>query len=504
MKTILLVDVHQWSQTRLPYYFLVKGLQKRMKSEVVGFKSDSLSFTPPFMLPWRVRAIKRRIGAETWKFYRGQLGMRRLVLPVVSAKAGRKRKDSGQFSRIEVPGSPEELESFEWKGVLIGDLIYDAFCKHHRLPTPDLSSEKFNRFFWDSLRLTDFWVEFFRENRVSALIGDSVYLQGIPLRISSYLEIPTFTANLGGIDRLHNLNPREDSLFLHYPEWARLIPPSTLAKGKREAGKTLKLLLSGAKIPRKNLYDGPSAFSQKDAVPHWEDDGREGAVIVPHDFFDSSHLRGNHLYPDFLLWLWRLGELSKEVDMNWWIKPHPRESEETLSILRDFQKDFPHIRSLPATVNPRDFKYIRARVALTVKGTIAGEYPLLGISVVNASLANFHVRYKFSESPADREAYEQMILGLPHSLKLRDSEEIEEFFFLRHILEYQGTFLTPDEVSGRVWSGDQAWKDLIGHYDGIRTRKLFDLVDDYLQSNATWLRGMHILGISENGGLWLK
>jgi hypothetical protein len=409
-----------------------------------------------------------------------------------------------QSASPEAPLVAEKLESFEVEGVLVGDLIYDAYCKHHNVATPDFDSERFRRFFTESVEIAKFWLLFFTRNKVSGVVGDSVYLQGIPLRIAVSCGIPVFTANLAGIDRLSPTIPHEDSLFRHYPEWASQMPRNVLAKGKELARESLARLLRGEKVARKNLYDGPSAFSQALAMPDWEDDGRDSAIIVPHDFFDSSHLRGNHFYPDFQIWLWRLGELSCQVDMNWWIKAHPKESEATLEILNRFQSDFPHIRTLPSEVNPGDFDSIRARVALTVKGTVAGEYPLLGISVLNASTANFHVRYGFSQTPKNRFEYEQIVLGLPNSVPSPELEGIEDFFFLRHIVEYEGTFLGPREITGVDWMSELSWQTVFRFYDCERSERIEALIDHFLSEKGNWLRGTQVLKVDAEGRFRVK
>lgn len=504
MKSILLVDLHQWSQTRIPYYFLVRALTRRFNSKVLAFRSQRIgkgSFRPNF-----VAAIhaKRAVGHKAWNFYRDQLGTVGIVTPHLRGWGRSRIPRHDRLGFPEAPRGAEELERLEIDGALVGDLIYDAYCKHHNVPSPDFETQQFLCFFLESMALARFWTLFFENNQVSAVVGNSVYLQGIPLRIAVSRGIPTFTANLAGIDRLSHANPYEDSLFRHYPEWAAYMPTPILAAGMKKAEKTLEKLLRGENVPRKNLYDGPSAFSQKLAMPGWEDDGRDSAVIVPHDFFDSSHLRGNHFYPDFLLWLWRLGELSREVDLNWWIKAHPRESDSTLEILSRFQEEFPHIRTLPSTVNPGHLDSIRARVALTVKGTVAGEYPLLGIGVLNASTANFHIRYGFSHTPRNRQDYEELVLGLPMSFPSYNLSGVHEFFFLRHIVEYEGTFLAPKEISEFDWTRGQSWEELFRMYSERRSEQMDMLVDCFLEKKANWLRGSQVLGLDENGKFWVN
>ena len=76
--------------------------------------------------------------------------------------------------------------------------------------------------------------------------------------------------------------------------------------------------------------------------------------------------------------------------------------------------------------------------ALTVYGTIAMEYPLLGVPVINASKKNPHAAYNFSVTPKNVYDFEKLILNLEDFYKniscnlplLSGSRQFDHNFFL--------------------------------------------------------------------------
>lgn len=501
MKHIVLVDFHQWSQTRLPYKLLLAQLSKLGSYKIVGFRSVKIGYSifPNHSLDQKSLGKSDKSAKD---FYETHLGVEEFIHPKTNRWLQKVRGIWLPRAVRKALGSASELESMEIRGVPVGDLIYDAYCNHEHLATPNNGSAQLRRFLVDAVYLVKFWDRYFRKNSVLAVLGETVYLQGIPLRIAQKYGATVFVANLKGLERIDTLNPFEDSLFQHYPELAELLPAEDKSVGINQAEESLRQLLAGGQVDRINLYSGPSAFAQPDESLNVPYDGRESIIIAPHDFFDSSHSKGPHLYADFYIWLWRLGELSRHVDLNWWLKPHPLESERTRKILDEFLADFPHIRELPGKVNPRTLETLRVKTALTVRGTIAGEYPLIGIPVINASQSNMHHRYDFSITPRSREEYEALILNLGQESLVPETRGLSEFFFLRHILEYSGTFLPPDQIASRSWDVETDVIEIWRQLGSVERARIESRVRDFLESGAHWMRGALLAGLDGNGLLW--
>jgi hypothetical protein len=124
--------------------------------------------------------------------------------------------------------------------------------------------------------------------------------------------------------------------------------------------------------------------------------------VAVHDFFDSPHSYGDNLHPDFLIWLEEIGELSSELDYDFYLKTHPDVLGNTHQVVADFNERYPKFRVLPPSASHHQLLAEGIDVALTVYGTIAVEYPFLGRPVVNASLNNPHSAYSQDTSRVPR------------------------------------------------------------------------------------------------------
>ena len=86
-----------------------------------------------------------------------------------------------------------DILEINYKGILVGDLLYDTYLKAKNKPTIDIKSDEFNIFSEEFLGLCEFWIEYFKENKIKAIIAfHSVYSYAIPLRIAIHNNIDAF------------------------------------------------------------------------------------------------------------------------------------------------------------------------------------------------------------------------------------------------------------------------------------------------------------------------
>jgi hypothetical protein len=156
-------------------------------------------------------------------------------------------------------------------------------------------------------------------------------------------------------------------------------------------------------------------------------------LIAAHDFYDSPHVLGNHFYPDFLLWIRALGEISNQTNYEWWIKTHPYLRGAGREILSELCIEFPAFQLLEQEISHPEIIKSGVDFVLTVYGTIAHEYPYLGIPVINASVNNPHSSFTFSHTPSNRLEYEKVLGNLSLFSYEIFKEEIEKFYFLKYI-----------------------------------------------------------------------
>ena len=335
--------------------------------------------------------------------------------------------------------SPSSLESFNYKGVPIGDLIYDRYLNLTQLPTLDFHDPRLVDCIDECIQYFNYWEEYFEQNRITALcVSHSVYHFAIPVRVAWKFNINVFQISAEAVFRLTNNSPHDFTTGIEYAQTFKQLPPNIKKLGKGEAKIRLESRLKG-QISSDMPYMSTSPFQQSD------DNERElirksnklKVLIATHDFYDAPHGYGLGFYPDFYVWLERLHELSKLVNYDWYLKVHTEAPSRQISVISEFVATHPTFTLLPTETTHNQLLKQGIDIALTVHGTIGLEYPALGKAVVNASLNNPHAGYSFSITPADVAEYERMILNLQEVQNSINMDEIYEFYFMKHIYHLQ-------------------------------------------------------------------
>lgn len=334
-------------------------------------------------------------------------------------------------SKIGFPETLTELEDFKIKGILIGDLIYDHYCKHHRVGSPDIWSENFRNYFIESVEIFDFWDRYFEQNNVLAIFGSAVYRQGIVARIAIHRGIKVLHGSDLILESLSEKNFYSGRLWRFYPELFQCLDKPERDRGIAAAATQIAELIEGKarSLPYPG-YEIENFFGSSGAVEIPLEEGPRRIVILTHDVFDSTHEWGKNFHPDYLQWFRYVCELSKSMDGEWFVKNHPVEPPEATMLVEEILQDFPNIIQLPPNTSPQDMRGMGITIGLTVRGTVAAEYPLLGFTVINCSQNTPHRRYGFSLHPASLEDFESMLLSNSISEHFEDSE-IFEYRFMR-------------------------------------------------------------------------
>jgi hypothetical protein len=391
--------------------------------------------------------------------------------------------------KVALPTTLSELENFVIDGVLVGDLIYDHYCKSHQKVSPDLTSTEFSIFFRESVAMFSHWQNYFDRNEVVAAIGNPVYRQGFVARIAIQREIPFFFGGENQVERLSIGHMYGDTMWEWYPEIFRSLTSTEQVKGLEEARETRRKLLHGEleRLPY-HEYLNPNHFRNSPFRVKLTDPNRPGIVILTHDVFDSTHEWGNHFQTDYYQWLVAICKLSTTIEANWFIKNHPVEPAAATEQVKALLEDFPHIVLIPPSINPAQLFSSGVRFGLTVNGTPASEYPTFGMTIFNASKRTPHSRYNFSVHPNSMNHLESLLRNLVEHTQI-DEGDLNEYFFMRWIFGHQPIFdaqLEPDT-----------------HFPSPRTRSSkneigvssadFLKVSDFIESSADWLvRGYKI------------
>jgi hypothetical protein len=330
--------------------------------------------------------------------------------------------------------SARDLVQLRIDGIEIGDLIYDKYLAWEQAPTINVQSARFREISVECLFYFYSWKRLLRQLDVAAIcISHSVYHFAIPSRIAISKKIDVYQVSTDGIYRLDGTHLMALKEEINFPKEFDKLSPNEKAAGIQTAREKLQKRFTGhlsADLP----YMSKSAFVESNgSLPPKSFPGQTVFVVAAHDFYDSPHVFGQNFYPDFYLWIKRLGELSAETDYVWLVKTHPYLRGAGREILLDLCNEFPRLTLLPQDMGHLDLLKYGISAVLTVYGTVASEYACFGIPTINASRNNPHVAYNFSFTPKDLEEYEDLILNFRNRPLNLDYEKVYEYYFMKHL-----------------------------------------------------------------------
>lgn len=324
----------------------------------------------------------------------------------------------------------EELRMWD---VWIGDLIYDSYLMEFKEPTVDLAGKKFINFLQSKLAGFIFWHEFISTHDVKSIIlSHCVYVTAFPLRIAVNKSLEVYQVNAHNFYRLNNKNLFGDQEFTRFPEDFKTLPLDMREKGLVLAEERMSRRFSG-EVGVDMVYSKKSSFSARSSNRIISESGKLKILIATHCFFDSPHIYGNNIFPDFYEWLEFLGELSNLTDYDWYIKTHPDYRKGTKEIIDSFVSRYPKISVLSPNSSHHQIISEGIDFALTVYGTIAFEYAALGVPVINCSSVNPHKAYNFNIHAKSQRHYRELLLNLSDVKLEINKKEVFEYYFMRFI-----------------------------------------------------------------------
>ena len=333
-----------------------------------------------------------------------------------------------------------ELQNFEYKGVLLGDLIYDDYLRKNCVETVNFNSSDFKIAFYKSLNLFDKYLCLINEHNTKAIvISNHVYNFGIIARAAFHLQIPVFCITGGTIYRLSQERP---FAFTEYEDYSKTLDNSGSSEFFLTNSEIRQEMV--AKLFPRNTYDPQilDLMREKNTSEKNTQSKKLKIFVALHDFFDAPHCYGNAFYPDFYLWLEALGKLSESTDYEWYLKSNPFEVGESSQIVTRLKSKYPKFSSLPKYFSVEEICDFGIDLVLTVYGTVAWEYSAVGLTVINASKNHPHSKFGFSITPNNRLEYETFLLNINNVLSYEiNYKEVEHFFYLHYISLYH-KFLT--------------------------------------------------------------
>jgi hypothetical protein len=422
-------------------------LAKKFDAKISGYVGFSFFVTPlKFNL---IQSVKWTIGnffnLKTFKIYRS-FNTKKIFKPEINKEI---HIEADKLFKKMWPKihKKEDILKVKLHGIYFGDLIYDTYIKANYIPTIDIKDLKFKDYFYDYLTLFLFWYYYFKRHNVKAIIGSHpVYSYVLPLRIAARKNILAYVLDIEHLFKVTKKNLYQLSDCKDYKKISNSLKKSDLIKGKLEAKKRLGYRFSGAESVNMDYPDlQKSSFHKNLNKEIIKKTKRKKILICAHEFFDAPHIYGRNFFSDFYEWMEYLGKLSNETPYDWYIKNHVNQPGKykiyqplTTKILNDFVKRYKNIKILPNNYSHKQILKEKVDFVLTVYGSIAYEYPLFGIPVINATKNHPQRMYNFSITPKSKKQYGYMLKNLEKLKYKIKKDEVYEYYYIRFI--YNASF----------------------------------------------------------------
>ena len=362
------------------------------------------------------------------------------------------------------------------------------------MPTINIHSERFKNFLIKSIALFLFWKEFFKSCNVEGVAcAHAVYLDGLPVRIAAKNNIVSYNLDNNKIYRISKKDISKSkgysgswSQFRFYKKKFKKLPNKNLLL--KLGKKNLKDIISGKKMYHyiTNILD----YDQNYFVQTITKSKRIKVLIFAHSFFDSPHVFGKFLFPDFYEWLKFLKKVSLETDYDWYIKPHPNSKNDSDILIIKKLLQSSNIKIILDKLSLDSIFRSGIDCILTVHGTIASEFSYYGKKIINASYINPHLDYKFSLTPKNISSYEKMIKNLDKSRFLVNNKELYEFHYMKNSyfsdnIFFDNDFLYKSRKFGErdVLYTERAYDLCINNYTKEFHNKINRILINFINSN---------------------
>lgn len=309
----VLLEFNAFNDFHVVNSVLVNFLKKKFRCKIKGFFNYSLISSPlVFTLKNKLKwFIGKYLNVGYFSIYKS-FGVNEIFKPKISKSISNMSKIffDKKFKKIK---NRNNLLNFKINDILIGDLIYDTYLKSKKVPSLRVKSEDFRNFFLDFLKLYFFWYNYFKSNKVKAIITSHLsYSYAIPLRIANKRSILSLVVTSKSIIKY------SENTYYGYGDYKNY-KNIFLKLGKDEQAKNLKLSevnfkkrftgFTGLKGDKVLFYSNKSSFNNlRIRTEYIKKNNRPKILICTHDFFDAVHLYGKFIFPDFYSWLSYLGE----------------------------------------------------------------------------------------------------------------------------------------------------------------------------------------------------
>jgi hypothetical protein len=312
------------------------------------------------------------------------------------------------------------------EGVRVGDLVIDTYLRFKPSPSFDVHDKLIWRILWQVYRDVFRSTKYFRETKPLAYFTSySTYVEhGIAVRVAlkegaRVYAFGNFTKFGMELTTKHTTHAPSCE---NYKENFQSLSIEERYKYIAEADVRLKQRLNGV-IDSATAYMKRSAYSKNDELTGVVEASFDGAVIFLHDFYDSPHVWEEMIFDDFWEWLTLTINRLDELNISYYIKPHPNQIKLSDHAIHMIKNKYPHVRWLNDEVNNKKLVEAGLRFGVTVFGSIAHELAYLGVPSICAA-KHAHSSFSFCMTAKTKAEYLQFLGDM--RLTCFDKKELNE------------------------------------------------------------------------------
>ncbi|MHA8095466.1 hypothetical protein ACMH5Q_11280 [Aquirufa lenticrescens] len=331
-----------------------------------------------------------------------------------------------------------DVLEYKYANIVCGDLIYDTYLRFFSSATIKIDSKLYSLVDYSN-KLIKYWDNVFGKKSFDLLLLPyGSYLQwGIPSRVAikNNINVYYFGNSNYLIQNATNYYPFHSKNYNLYRENWNLLKSKKvkLNQAKSRFDNRFKGEISDISYMKKSSYSNGLKFNKCRT-------NNKFAVIFLHCFFDSPHIYGSGLFPDFFEWLdFLLENASCNKNVDFYIKPHPNGLPGNDSIVQEFIKKYKRFTNLifiDKNIDNYSIIVQKPKAVFSFYGTIAAEFAYFNIPVILSGDSPFST-YKFVIKPNSQEKLIEYIqnidkLDLPVDFEF-NKEEILQFYYMNYM-----------------------------------------------------------------------
>ena len=321
--------------------------------------------------------------------------------------------------------------------ILIGDLIYDHYLRFYEMPTLNLEDKQLYRVIEYAKNLVDYWSSCLDSNNINSIfLPYTAYLHwGVIARVAIYknIKVVNFVSNLFILQILDKKHQYHTKNYHFYDIiWKKLLDKEVkLNIAKLNLNNRLNGNIDDLTYMKKSAYNNNENIIMNKSK-------NKNAIIFLHCFFDSPHIYGSGLFPDFFEWLDHiLKTASNNKSVNYYVKQHPNGLDANNEIVQQFiykYKNFENIIFLDKNISNLQIIKFKPNAIFTFYGTVAHEFAYLKFPVILAGDSPMK-NYKFCYQPININEFNFYIneVGNYSIPKDYDQEELLSFYYMHYI-----------------------------------------------------------------------